>query len=84
MIMSSENVIKALKMAIRDRKSELPLINHSDRGLQYCSKVYQDVLKNNNITPSMTDGYDCYQNALAERINSILNNEFLIYKCKKH
>lgn len=30
----------------------------------------------------MTDGYDCYQNALAERINGILKNEFLIYKCR--
>jgi transposase InsO family protein len=80
--MSTENVVKALKMAVEDRKSILPLIHHSDRGLQYCSKAYQDVLKKNNITPSMTDGYDCYQNALAERINGILKNEFLIYKCK--
>lgn len=31
--------------------------------------------------PSMTTGYDCYHNALAERINGILKNEFLIYKC---
>lgn len=30
----------------------------------------------------MTDGYDCYQNALAERINGILKQEFLLYKCK--
>ena len=30
----------------------------------------------------MTDGYDCYQNALAERINGILKQEFLIYRCK--
>ena len=80
--MSTENVVKALKMAVRGRKSELPLIHHSDRGLQYCSKIYQDVLKKNNIIPSMTDGYDCYQNALAERINGIIKNEFLIYKCK--
>lgn len=80
--MSTENVVKALKMAVRDRKSDLPLIHHSDRGLQYCSKIYQDILKKNNITPSMTDGYDCYQNALAERINGIIKNEFLIYKCK--
>ncbi len=29
----------------------------------------------------MTDGYDCYQNALAERVNGILKHEFLIYKC---
>jgi transposase InsO family protein len=30
----------------------------------------------------MTDGYDCYQNALAERINGILKQEFLLYKCR--
>jgi len=29
----------------------------------------------------MTDGYDCYQNALAERMNGILKQEFLIHKC---
>lgn len=29
----------------------------------------------------MTDVYDCYQNALAERINGILKQEFLIYEC---
>jgi transposase InsO family protein len=80
--MNAENVVQALKMAIKNRKSFLPLIHHSDRGLQYCSKIYQDVLDKNNIKPSMTDGYDCYQNALAERINGILKNEFLIYKCK--
>lgn len=83
--MSSENVVKALKMAIRNRKTNKPLIHHSDRGLQYCSALYQDVLAKHKIRPSMTDGYDCYQNALAERINGILKNEFLIYKCNnKH
>lgn len=80
--MSAENVVKALKMAIKNRKKDFPLIHHSDRGLQYCSQVYQNVLEENNIKPSMTDGYDCYQNALAERINGILKQEFLIYKCK--
>lgn len=80
--MSAENVVEAMKMAIRNRKSTLPLIHHSDRGLQYCSKTYQDVLNKHGIKPSMTDGYDCYQNALAERINGILKSEFLIYQCK--
>lgn len=47
-------------------------IHHSDRGLQYCSAVYQDKLAKHTIRPSMTGGYDCYQNALAERINGIL------------
>lgn len=80
--MGTENVVQALKMAIANRKTKLPLIHHSDRGLQYCSQLYQGVLSQNNITPSMTDGYDCYQNALAERINGILKQEFLLYKCK--
>jgi transposase InsO family protein len=80
--MSAENVVKALKMAVKNRKTNLQLIHHSDRGLQYCSQIYQNELNKNNIITSMTDGYDCYQNALAERINGILKQEFLIYKCK--
>ncbi|MCS3533163.1 transposase InsO family protein, partial [Chryseobacterium sp. JUb7] len=80
--MNAENVVKALKMAVRNRTTGLSLIHHSDRGLQYCSEIYQKVLRENKIMPSMTDGYDCYQNALAERINGILKQEFLIYKCK--
>lgn len=80
--MTAESVVKALKMAIKNKKTTLPIIHHSDRGIQYCSNLYQSVLKKNNITPSMTDGYDCYQNALAERINGILKTEFLFSKCK--
>ena len=80
--MSAQNVVKALKMAVKNRKTNLQLIHHSDRGLQYCSQIYQNELNKNNILTSMTDGYDCYQNALAERINGILKQEFLIYKCK--
>lgn len=80
--MSAENVVKALRMAIKNKRSNKPSIHHSDRGLQYCSQIYQKELNKNNIIPSMTDGYDCYQNALAERINGILKTEFLIYKCR--
>ena len=79
--MSAENVVQALQKALKHRKADLPLIHHSDRGLQYCSSIYQNVLKSNLIVPSMTEGYDCYQNALAERINGILKQEFLLYKC---
>ncbi len=79
--MSAENVVKALKMAVKYRDNSQPLIHHSDRGLQYCSSIYQQELRKNAITPSMTDGYDCYQNALAERINGILKGEFLLEKC---
>ncbi|WP_260446992.1 IS3 family transposase [Chryseobacterium lactis] len=80
--MNTENVAKALKMAIKNRVSSDPLIHHSDRGLQYCSGYYQKILNNNGIKPSMTDGYDCYQNAMAERVNGILKQEFLFSKTK--
>jgi transposase InsO family protein len=79
--MSSEHVIKALQMAVKNRTSSLPLIHHSDRGLQYCSTIYQQALSKANIIPSMTEGGNCYQNTLAERMNGILKQEFLIHKC---
>ena len=79
--MAAEQVAKALKMALKHRNSQAPMIHHSDRGLQYCSAVYQNELRKHQVTPSMTDGYDCYQNALAERINGILKNEFLLETC---
>lgn len=79
--MSTENVVEALKMAAKNRITSKPTIHHSDRGLQYCSQMYQNELAQQGIKPSMTDGYDCYQNALAERVNGILKQEFLIYKC---
>jgi len=76
--MKAESVAKALQMATKNRKTKLPLIHHSDRGLQYCAENYQQILRSEEITPSMTDGYDCYQNAMAERINGILKDEFLL------
>lgn len=80
--LSAESAVEALKMAVKKRISQEPLIHHSDRGLQYASAVYQQELQSNRIQPSMTDGYDCYQNALAERINGILKEEFLLYHCQ--
>lgn len=79
--MSAEHVVKALRLAVKNRKSTHELIHHSDRGLQYCSSVYQKELCKHQITPSMTDGYDCYQNAIAERVNGIFKGEFLLIKC---
>lgn len=75
----TDGIVQALNMALKQEKFN-HLIHHSDRGLQYCSAQYQKILKQYNITPSMTDGYDCYQNALAERINGILKEEFLFIK----
>ena len=79
--MSTKSVSKAIIQAIKGRKTDKHLIHHSDRGLQYAAYDYQDILNKGRITPSMTDGYDCYQNALAERVNGILKQEFLFYRC---
>ena len=70
--------LKALKMAIKNRKYPYQkLIHHSDRGLQYCSNQYQETIYKNNLKCSMTESYDPYQNAVAERVNGILKQEFL-------
>ncbi len=78
----TESVIKALKNAVSERITEQPLIHHSDRGAQYCSDLYQRLHIKHGITCSMTDGYDCYQNAMAERVNGILKMEFLLHRPK--
>lgn len=68
----------ALKMAIHDNKSRLEgLIHHSDRGVQYCSATYVHILETNHIAISMTKPASPQENAIAERINGILKDEWL-------
>ena len=74
----TRHVACAFKMALAGRRTTLPLVHHSDRGIQYCSQEYQALHQRYGITCSMTDGYDCYQNALAERVNGILKTEYLL------
>jgi transposase InsO family protein len=82
--LNTESSLAALRLAIKQRKNkELPLIHHSDRGLQYCSNEYQKILNKNEIQPSMTQNSDPYENAVAERINGILKQEFYIDKYNK-
>ena len=70
--------LKALEMALKRLPERHRLIHHSDRGVQYCSHAYTGVLKKNNIRISMADRGNCYQNALAERMNGILKGEFYL------
>lgn len=79
--MNVQSSAVALKMAVNQRKNkEIPLIHHSDRGLQYCANYYQSILNKNAILPSMTQNSDPYENAVAERINGILKQEFMLDK----
>lgn len=75
--METESMIAALKMAVTQRKNPLiSTIHHSDRGLQYCSKEYAIMTAKNNIKLSMTENGDPYENALAERMNRTIKEEF--------
>lgn len=79
--LNADGPIRALKMAQSNRlyKTE-SLIHHSDRGIQYCADSYQKLLRRYRITPSMTESYDPYANAIAERVNGILKQEFSLEK----
>lgn len=78
--LSAQGCLSALQMALRERAPcTTPLIHHSDRGIQYCSKDYVKLLTDEKIAISMTENGDPYENALAERINGIIKTEFRLY-----
>ena len=70
--------VRALNKAIYQAKDINELIHHSDRGIQYCSNVYTQILKKKKIDISMTEENHCYENAIAERVNGILKDEFYL------
>lgn len=77
--------LDALKMAIKKRKyPNEKIIHHSDRGFQYCNPKYTDFANKNGITMSMTEQYDPYENAVAERVNRTLKYEYALKKTIKN
>jgi transposase InsO family protein len=76
--LATQGSLQALEMAIKQRKyKNKKLIHHSDRGFQYCSNEYQNLIGKKKIVCSMTESYDPYANAVAERINGIIKHEFI-------
>ncbi len=70
--------LQALKMALNGLGTEpTNLIHHSDRGIQYCSNSYVKLLQDYNVKISMTENGDPLENAVAERINGIIKEEYL-------
>lgn len=69
---------RALKMALKQLPNEHKLVHHSDRGVQYCSYEYTGTLIENEVCISMTEENHCYENAMAERVNGILKDEFFL------
>jgi putative transposase len=76
--LSTIGTLRALKMAYKSRTSSNTIIHHSDRGVQYCSDEYQHQLHKYKVKCSMTEQSDPYENAIAERVNGILKQEFMI------
>ncbi len=73
-----EGALRALNSAIELIGDTSAIIHHSDRGCQYCCHEFIRALKENKMLPSMTDDNHCYQNAVAERINGIIKDEFYL------
>jgi len=73
--------LRALRKALWHSKPAAGLIHHSDRGVQYCSHLYVNELKRKGIEISMTEEKHCYENAIAERVNGILKDEFYLDQC---
>jgi putative transposase len=71
-----EGCRRALNTAIQTASELSKLIHHSDRGIQYCSNQYTRLLHEKGVKISMAAKGDCYENALAERVNGILKDEF--------
>jgi len=72
--------IQALRMALAalgGAAVSLQLTHHSDRGIQYCSGKYVKLLQDNGIQISMTEKGDPLENAIAERVNGIIKEEYL-------
>ncbi len=76
--LETKGALLAMKQALKNKKkSREKIIHHSDRGFQYCSNQYQELLTKYDVKCSMTESYDPYENAIAERVNGILKQEFI-------
>ena len=75
--MPTDLVTDALAMALQRRKPQAGLLHHSDRGVQYASDEYQQLLKAHGIEASMSRRGDCYDNAAMESFWGTLKTELV-------
>jgi putative transposase len=73
--------IQALQQALRQARPATGLVHHSYQVKQYCSNQYVSELKKHKVEISMTEENRCYENAVAERVNGILKDEFNLDQC---
>ena len=77
--LESVGCLRALEMALEGLEPDQRPIHHSDRGSQYCCHLYVNRLREANLPVSMTEENHCYENAIAERVNGILKDEYNLY-----
>jgi transposase InsO family protein len=75
--LSHEAGVVALKRALKQCHNPEGVIHHSDRGIQYCSSEYTKILLKHRMVISMPEENRCYENAMAERVNEILKDEYM-------
>lgn len=78
--MTKELTITALKRAIQRQTPEKGLIHHSDRGSQYAATDYQAILRDYEITTSMSRKGNCYDNACMESFHSVIKKELIFHE----
>jgi len=74
--LEAEGCLAALGQALGDLPEGKNPIHHSDRGCQYCCHAYVERLQDRGLAISMTEIMHCYENAMAERVNGILKQEY--------
>jgi transposase InsO family protein len=79
--LETEGALSALAMALASLGGGAKPVHHSDRGCQYASHLYVGKLREAGLQISMTEELHCYENALAERVNGILKQEYYIGSC---
>jgi transposase InsO family protein len=79
--LEAEGTLMALAMALESLKKGEKPVHHSDRGCQYASHLYVEKLREAGLKISMTEELHCYENALAERVNGILKQEYYLGSC---
>lgn len=75
--MKVSSAVVALKQALAQKPPDTIVIHHSDRGIQYCSNEYVNLLLEHRAMISMTNNGDPLENAIAERVNGILKTELI-------
>jgi len=74
--LEAEGCLQALNVALATLPPGALPVHHSDRGCQYCCHLYVERLQGAGLGISMTEQMHCYENALAERVNGIVKQEY--------